>query len=534
MGYLDKAGLSRAFTKLKTLIDKKVDVHTWSAVSQGGTWSRICHVNCQSNVIGSSFFLNVRGTRSSVVFNATFIVTASHSQQANIIQLQSTTYSPFKIRTLSDSNGSCYVEIYDDVAGIASGTSQTLACTIIPITTGTVTKYTSFTSGATVPSGYAVAKTMTVTAENAIVADSFIGNLSGTNAWVTTVHGSLDGNAATATTATRATKLAATQKGSVTQPVYISSDGVPTATTYTLGKSVPANALFTDTNTWRGIQNNLTSTSTTDSLSAAQGKILNDKFSSYVPTSRTVNGKALSANISLTASDVGASASSHNHDGTYVPTTESGTNAALNRLSTGSSTPTDNDYYIAQYAGGGTTTTTYHRRPVSALWSYIKGKTDGLYQAKGSYAASSHSHSVATASANGFMPSTDKAKLDALGGIVSIQKSITLKTDWQNTGIASDNLSTGTYVVQVSGLSSDDGLSTYSEIWSGVMSWYGSGTNSTESDEIFLHKAGHAPNGNDIYLRTMRNSSGTLALQIAATANASKADAITFKFRKLI
>lgn len=32
----------------------------------------------------------------------------------------------------------------------------------------------------------------------------------------------------------------------------------------------------TDTNTWRGIQNNLTSTSTTDSLSAAQGKVLKD------------------------------------------------------------------------------------------------------------------------------------------------------------------------------------------------------------------------------------------------------------------
>ncbi len=31
---------------------------------------------------------------------------------------------------------------------------------------------------------------------------------------------------------------------------------------------------YTDTNTWRGIQNNLTSDSTTDSLSAAQGKVL--------------------------------------------------------------------------------------------------------------------------------------------------------------------------------------------------------------------------------------------------------------------
>lgn len=38
-------------------------------------------------------------------------------------------------------------------------------------------------------------------------------------------------------------------------------------------------------NTWRGIQNNLTSTSTTDSLSAYQGKILNEKFANYLPLS---------------------------------------------------------------------------------------------------------------------------------------------------------------------------------------------------------------------------------------------------------
>lgn len=73
----------------------------------------------------------------------------------------------------------------------------------------------------------------------------------------------------------------------------------------------------TDTNNWRPIQNNLTSTATDQSLSAAQGKALNDKFSSYVPTSRTVNGKALSANISLSAGDVGAATASHYHS--YLP-----------------------------------------------------------------------------------------------------------------------------------------------------------------------------------------------------------------------
>lgn len=119
----------------------------------------------------------------------------------------------------------------------------------------------------------------------------------------TQFNGKLNGSATTATALT-------TSAGSATQPVYFSG-GKPVACTYSLGKSVPSDAKFTDT--WRGIQNNLTSTSTTDSLSAAQGKVLNDKFSSYVPTSRTVNGKALSANISLTASDVGASASGHTH-----------------------------------------------------------------------------------------------------------------------------------------------------------------------------------------------------------------------------
>ena len=73
----------------------------------------------------------------------------------------------------------------------------------------------------------------------------------------------------------------------------------------------------TDTDTWRPVQNNLTSTATDQSLSAAQGKALNDKFSSYVPTSRTVNGKALSSNITLSAGDVGAASVTHSHP--YLP-----------------------------------------------------------------------------------------------------------------------------------------------------------------------------------------------------------------------
>ena len=59
----------------------------------------------------------------------------------------------------------------------------------------------------------------------------------------TTFVGALSGNATTATTAS---KLGTTTVGSATQPIYLNG-GTPTACTYTLGKSVPSNAVFTDT-----------------------------------------------------------------------------------------------------------------------------------------------------------------------------------------------------------------------------------------------------------------------------------------------
>ena len=63
------------------------------------------------------------------------------------------------------------------------------------------------------------------------------------------------------------------------------------------------------------------------------------------------------------------------------------TNKLINGLSTATATPQDRDYFISQYVGGGTTDTTYYRRPMSALWAYIKGKTDAQY------ATSGHTHS---------------------------------------------------------------------------------------------------------------------------------------------
>lgn len=144
-------------------------------------------------------------------------------------------------------------------------------------------------------------------------------------------------------------------------------------------------------------------------------------------------------------------------------------------------------------------------------------------------------YGVATASSNGLMSSTDKTKLDDFSRVISIQKQIKLTTDWQDTGIAGNNLETGTYIIQVSGFNSSY-TQIYSEMYSGIMTWYASKTNDLNNDEIFLHNAGHASNSNDIYLRTSRRlySNGGLHLQIACKVAASGTDTLTFKFRRLI
>ena len=53
-------------------------------------------------------------------------------------------------------------------------------------------------------------------------------------------------NAVNATNATTASKIGTSTVGGTTQPVYI-NNGVPTKINYTIGKSVPSDAKFTDT-----------------------------------------------------------------------------------------------------------------------------------------------------------------------------------------------------------------------------------------------------------------------------------------------
>ena len=105
-------------------------------------------------------------------------------------------------------------------------------------------------------------------------------------------------------------------------------------------------------------------------------------------TSISVNGHTITQNKGTTFltshQDISGKLNVNGSNGT-----SDGVSALINKLTTGDADPTDNDYYVSQSANGGTTTTTYHRRPISKIWNYIKGKADSVY------ALVSHTHTKA-------------------------------------------------------------------------------------------------------------------------------------------
>lgn len=160
--------------------------------------------------------------------------------------------------------------------------------------------------------------------------------------------------------------------------------------------------------------------------------------------------------------------------------------------------PTDSDEVVMNTSAAG-----YHRKPLSALWSWIKSK-------------------IAS---------------EVIPDVVTIQTSaITITTDWQDTGIHSTDLPSGTYIMQFRA-DTTPYCNIWGDIFCGVVQWYAEETNSGNADDIGLHCSGHSTNGQHFYLRTIRSgrSEGVgLRLQIKGSMAADTASTFTFKFRKLI
>lgn len=127
----------------------------------------------------------------------------------------------------------------------------------------------------------------------------------------------------------------------------------------------------------------------------------------------------------------------------------------------------------------------------------------------------------------------DSGFVTDLSNLITIEKNLTITQKWMDTGIQGNSLQDGTYIVQVTINSSDNGM--YNIFSSGVMSWYSGNTNDSEEDEIILHRVGHAY-GKVIYLRTIQLSGGTsgMKLQISSSKDFTKEAKVTFKFKKII
>lgn len=129
----------------------------------------------------------------------------------------------------------------------------------------------------------------------------------------------------------------------------------------------------------------------------------------------------------------------------------------------------------------------------------------------------------------------------AINGVVYapvvITKSLTVGTDWMDTGIVCGDIGdTGSYMVQVTGANQGQG-GLWGEVFTGVMSVFATTTNSGASDEILLQNAGHAPNGGDLFLRiirTGRTDDGSCKLQIASKIAFTAAQNMKFTFRRII
>lgn len=165
---------------------------------------------------------------------------------------------------------------------------------------------------------------------------------------------------------------------------------------------------------------------------------------------------------------------------------------------------------------------------------YIKNKPTIPTVNNGTLTIQKNGTNVATFTANQSGNATANITVPTIDDVIVIEKELTATTDWTDTGISSSDLDTGTYIVQV--YTGTTYASLWSEHFSGVMSWYAGETNSSDTDEILLHNAGHASNGGDFFLRVKRNSrgSGNLSLQYAFTSSSATAATIKFSFRRII
>ena len=118
--------------------------------------------------------------------------------------------------------------------------------------------------------------------------------------------------------------------------------------------------------------------------------------------------------------------------------------------------------------------------------------------------------------------------------IYTTSTTLTLNTNWQNTGVYDGDLPTGSYIVQCLANDSAQGGGEVNTYYTGVMSWYSAVDSDSSYDEITLHRAGAASGAGAIFLQVLRTNGGYMALQIAGDTTNTGSSTYTFSFRRMI
>lgn len=184
------------------------------------------------------------------------------------------------------------------------------------------------------------------------------------------------GSATVGGSANSAVKLDTAAAGSATQPVYF-ADGKPVATTYTLSKSVPADAVFTDTNTHYASKNVVGSSTATANTTTA-----------------LTNG-----NVYINSVENGAVTSAHKISGSGATTVTTDTSGNIIVSSTNTTYSSLKNPYALTVSLNGTSQGAYDGSAAksidvtaSSVGAYTRAEVDSAVAKK---ANSSHTHAAA-------------------------------------------------------------------------------------------------------------------------------------------
>ena len=213
-------------------------------------WSGSAYVEISASLaLGETSSTAYRGDRGKIAYDHSQVAHAPANAEANV-------QSDWSV---SDTSSDAYIKNKPTSLPANGGDADTVNGHTIQsdVPANAVFTDTKYSTGTTTTAGITKLYTGTGTNTDGTMTQNAITTALNSKASSSHTH-NYAGASSAGGSANSAVKLDTSTAGSSTQPVYFSG-GKPVACTYTLEKSVPSNAVFTDTNTWIALKGATTS-----------------------------------------------------------------------------------------------------------------------------------------------------------------------------------------------------------------------------------------------------------------------------------